>query len=67
MPSLTTRLPNLQQTGPLIEVFVSPSSALKEVLEKENKNIPQPVKKMMLIDTGASVSAIKKGIAKELG
>lgn len=67
MPSLTTRLLNLQQTGPLIEVFISPSLALRTVLEKGNKPIPQPIKKMMLIDTGASASAIKTGIAKELG
>lgn len=67
MPSLTARLPNLQQTGPLIEVLISPSSALRAILEAGGKSIPQPVRKMMLIDTGASASAIKTGIARELG
>lgn len=67
MPSLTTKVPDLQHTGPVLEVFIGPSSVLKGFLEKERKVIPQPVPVRMLIDTGASVSAIKRGIASQLG
>jgi predicted aspartyl protease len=67
MPSLTARLPDLQRIGPVVEVLISPSSILKEILQKEGKEIPRPVLARMLIDTGASISAIKKGIATQLG
>lgn len=66
MPLLTTRAPNLQSSGPIVEVFVTISSIARKVLEDRKHNIPKPVKKIMLIDTGASASAIKVGIAKEL-
>lgn len=67
MPSLTTRVPDLQHIGPVVEALIGPSSVLREALQKENKEIPQPVSARMLIDTGASVSAIKRGIATQLG
>jgi predicted aspartyl protease len=67
MPCLTTRAPNLQHRGPIIETLVGPSSILKGTLQKEEKEIPQPVSVRMLIDTGASVSAIKTGIATQFG
>lgn len=67
MPSLTTRFPDLQRIGPVVEALIGPSSILKEALQKEKKEIPRPVSVRMLIDTGASISAIKKGIAAQLG
>ncbi|MBM4177238.1 aspartyl protease family protein [Candidatus Gribaldobacteria bacterium] len=69
MPSLTTRLADLQRLGPIIEVMVIPSRALREAILKDKKQIPgepQSVRLTMLIDTGASVSAIKKGVAQKL-
>lgn len=66
MPLLTTRIPSLQISGPMIEVLVTPSSALRKIFEEKKMAIPQAVKKIMLIDTGASASAIKTGIAKDL-
>lgn len=66
MPSLTVRIPNLQQRGAIIETLIAPSSVLREVLQKENKQIPKPIPARMLIDTGASISAIKKGFAERL-
>ena len=66
MPLLTTRVPSLHLSGPTIEVLITPSSALRKILEEGKKAVPQPVKKIMLIDTGASASAIKVGIAKDL-
>ena len=66
MPLLTTRVPSLQSSGPTIEVLVTISSVARVALEARNQKVPQSVKKLMLIDTGASASAIKVGIAKEL-
>jgi predicted aspartyl protease len=66
MPSLTTRVPDLQRIGPVVEALVGSSSVLKEALQKEKKEIPRPVAVRMLIDTGAAVSAVKKGIAAQL-
>lgn len=67
MPSLTTRIPDLQRIGPIVEALIGPSSILKEAFRREKKEISQPVPVRMIIDTGASVSAIKKGIATQLG
>lgn len=66
MPLLTTRVPALATSGPIIEVQIAPSQALRKVLEEQKHQIPQPIKKIMLIDTGASASAIKTGIARDL-
>lgn len=67
MPCSTTGSSNLQQTGPVIEVFISPSAALRKQLEIQGKTSVAPVKKSFLIDTGASSTVMKTGIAKELG
>ena len=39
MPSLTTRFPDLQRIGPVVEALIGPSSILKEALQKEKKEI----------------------------
>lgn len=67
MPSLTARIPDLQYVGPVVGVQIGPSSALRKALQERNGSIPQPVEAKMLIDTGASLSAIKEGIASHLG
>lgn len=66
MPLLTAKVPNLQASGPVIEVLIALSTTLRKILEEQKQPIPQPVKKIMLIDTGASASAIKTGIARDL-
>ncbi|NQU82515.1 MAG: aspartyl protease family protein [Parcubacteria group bacterium] len=67
MPSLTKRIPDLHHIGPIIEALIGVSSVTKDILQKEQKEIPQPITARMLVDTGASVSAIKKGVADQLG
>lgn len=66
MPSLTVRIPDLHHRGAIIEILIAPSSALREALQKEKEEIPKPIPARMLIDTGASISAIKKGFADKL-
>lgn len=66
MPCLTVRIPDLQHRGAIIDTLIAPSSALREVLQKEGKEIPKPIPARLLIDTGASISAIKKGFAEKL-
>jgi hypothetical protein len=70
MPWATTQSPNLQHLGPIIPVVILPSSAFLKALKE---NDPEEVKKyetgfqaMMLIDTGASCTAIDKEISRVL-
>ncbi|MBI5794382.1 retroviral-like aspartic protease family protein [Candidatus Uhrbacteria bacterium] len=59
--------PDLRQSGPTIEVYVSPSLALRTELEKNAETFTKRVKKIFLIDTGASSTLMKTGVAEELG
>jgi predicted aspartyl protease len=70
MPCATTQSPNLQNLGPIIPVVILPSSAFMKALKE---NHPEEVKRyekgfqaMMLIDTGASCTAIDKEISSVL-
>ena len=67
MPSLTTRSVDLQNVGPVIETWVIPSKAYRENLPQDKNIQPPSVRLIMLVDTGASVSAIKSGVAQKLG
>lgn len=67
MPSLTSRIPELKTIGPIVEALIGPSSVSIEALQKENKTVPNPVVVRLLIDTGASISSIRTGIANQLG
>lgn len=67
MPSLTAKLPDLQHTGPIVQALIGPSSIFKDALQKEGGEAVHPTGTTMLIDTGASISAIKKGFAEQLG
>lgn len=67
MPCLTTTNQQLRQKGPLLEVYIAPSSVMRRQLEAEGGQIPMPIKKTFLVDTGASSTVMKAGIAAELG
>jgi len=64
---MTRRVFDLRTIGPCLEVHVSPSSAHIEWLREKEYSIPEPMKVQMMIDTGASVSALHLGIAEKLG
>jgi predicted aspartyl protease len=66
MPSFTTQVPNLQQTGPIVEIKIAVGSVIEEVLQKNNKNIPTPISTVAMVDTGATCTVIQENTAKSL-
>lgn len=59
MPSLSIELPNLQQTGPLIEILIGLSHPVLETAKKAGEPIPELRRCNAMIDTGASSTVIK--------
>lgn len=67
IPSFTTQLPNLQTTGPLVDIRLWVSIPVEEALKKAGSKIPEPVAAKGMIDTGATGSVIQPAIAQQLG
>lgn len=67
MPSFTIEIPNLQGDGPVVELRVAIGSAVENALRAANTPIPLPVGVPAMIDTGATKSVIRQGIAAQLG
>ena len=65
MPALTNRLQNIRATGPVLEILIGPSSTYLNTVQPTQ--VPPPVKALALIDTGASMTVIRTGIAQQLG
>ena len=66
MSSFTTQVPNLQQTGPIVDIKIAVGSVIEEVLQKNRENIPTPVSTVAMIDTGATSTVIQDSTAKAL-
>jgi hypothetical protein len=64
MPSLTIAIP---QDGPLVQMMNGVSSARTIALRAASAPIPPLVPGRGLVDTGASVSAIDRRVAQQLG
>jgi len=67
MPSFTTRVPNLQGVGPIVEVGLTVGSIIEEVLAREHQNPPTPVQATAMIDTGATRTVVREEVVRELG
>jgi len=67
MPSFTTQLPNLQSSGPLVDMRVWVGTPVAQALKKEGTAIPDPVSAKGLIDTGATASVIQPELVEQLG
>ncbi len=65
MPSLTQRLVNLHQRGPVIELEIMPSFPFLKKFDSFTSSI-KTIKVLAMIDTGAMSSVIKQGLAQEL-
>lgn len=64
------RSPNPQAIrikGPVIPVEIFLPNVLVSSIEKEGKPIPSPVTGHVLIDTGATISAVDEGVIKSFG
>ncbi len=66
MPSFTSQIQNLKQTGPICQVKISLSAIAIEVLTSQAKSIRPPLEVTALIDTGASATCINSDIVKGL-
>lgn len=63
MPSFTSQVPNLQAVGPIVELRVAVGSAVEGVLRKAGNPVPTPVPAVAMIDTGATGTVIRQGLA----
>ena len=66
MPSFTSQVPNLQAVGPIVEVRIAVGSAAEAALRKTGTPIPAPLPAVAMIDTGATGSVIRHGLATQL-
>lgn len=67
MPSFTTRVPNLQEVGPVVEVRLAVGSIIEEVLAQGDQSPPTPVQALAMIDTGATRTIVREDIVRQLG
>ncbi len=66
MPSFTSTVPDLQATGPVVELRVAVGRAVESALQAAGATIPTPVPALAMIDTGASGSVLRQGLPAEL-
>lgn len=66
MPSFTSRIQNLQQIGPVVEITLTPSVAYIQTLGLTGQQIPA-LRLHALIDTGATSSVVSAGFVQQLG
>ncbi len=66
MGSFTSSISDLEVVGPNASLMVSIASAAEQTFRDNNRPIPDPVSISAMIDTGAAVSVIQKGIAAQL-
>lgn len=67
MPSLTLNLQDLVSTGPIVEVFFTPTQAALQAIQVSGQTAPTPRKAVAMIDTGATTTVITPQIAQHLG
>jgi len=67
VPSFTVQLPNLLNSGPLVTVQVAVGSTAEAAMQAAGVPTPSPLPATAMIDTGASASVIRQGVAAQLG
>jgi hypothetical protein len=67
VPLFTAQSPNLHASGPVVDVQVLPSRATIQAIGRAGGAPQSPLNLPMMIDTGASVSVIKQGVAQQFG
>jgi predicted aspartyl protease len=69
MPCVSYQRPNLWREGPTISVIVRPSTAFLDSLKEQGKDVDvegKIIRAQMLVDTGASGSAVDSSLIHEL-
>lgn len=67
MPSFTSVISDLESIGPLVECRLAVNPELAKTLTDAGEAVPPPIPATMLVDTGASATAIEQGLAQQLG
>ena len=67
MPSFTSQVPNLQGVGPVVDLRIAVGTAVETALRTSGAAIPPPAMAVGMIDTGATGSVIRQGLAAQLG
>jgi len=66
MPSFTTKVPNLKEAGPIVDVGITVGAVVEELLKKTSQPIPPPIKTVAMIDTGATGTVIREDLVQRL-
>lgn len=66
MPSFTAQLPDLRRSGPVCQVKIGVSEPTADLLRRQGQHVPSPVEITALIDTGASATALKPDVIRQL-
>lgn len=69
MPCVSYRRPNLVREGPTISAIVRPSTAFLSAQKEQGREVEEvpSVRSLMLVDTGASGSAVDHEVIAQLG
>lgn len=65
MPSFSVQIPNLNQVGPVVEIILTPSVQFQKIIGASSSS--KTVKVLAMIDTGATSTVIRDGLATLLG
>lgn len=66
MPSFTTALPDLHGAGPVVNMGIAVGGAAEAALRRVGSAVPSPVRVVTMIDTGATNTVIRQGLAQQL-
>ena len=67
MGSFTTGVPNLVNTGPVFDLLVAVPASVADLQSKSGESSPDPIQIRALIDTGATATVLREGLAVRLG
>ena len=67
MPVFSSQTPALMTDGPIVKADLFCPTALATTLQANNIALPTPIPISAMIDTGASITAVKKGLPSQLG
>jgi hypothetical protein len=67
VPTFTVASTNLQGVGPIVEVQVTVNNVIETALRSAGAGVPTPILVPAMIDTGASCTVIRAGLAQHLG
>ena len=67
MPSFTIAGANLQGAGPVVDVQIAVNKDVETGLRETGQPVPAPYIALAMIDTGASLTVIREGLAQDLG